>query len=89
MMFYTNKSKEKKTLKDNPLPITNTPVTRQFEKTAMEVEVSTRNNTKALTELHPSIIAQPTIEKSKKKRKQDKTKKIKEKKGESKINIER
>ena len=84
-MLYTNKPKEKKTLKDNPLPITNTPATRQLEKTDMEVEVSPRNNTEALTELHPLIKAQTTVEKAKKKEKQDKIKEIKEK-GEYKIN---
>jgi len=62
--------------------------TWQLERAAMEVEVSPRSNTEALTELHPSVIAQPTIEKAKKKGKQDKNKKIKEKEGESKINVD-
>ena len=74
-MLYDHKPKTKKSLKDDPQPIGDTPALRKQELDQMEKD-ELIIPTESLQEIHPSIIAQPRIENVKKDAKVQRSKEI-------------
>eukprot|EP00833_Pecoramyces_ruminatium_P017406 jgi/Orpsp1_1/1191438/evm.model.d7180000085824.2 len=90
-MLYNHKLKGKKTLKDDPQPIIGTPALKKREEDLMEEESRNRGSSESIRELHPSIISQPSITKTKREAREQRNEELiteKHNEGESQIEIE-